>query len=94
MSYLQGMMYEMLTRLVVLDWFGKVTTTINKFTGKLQPMLIVIAILCAVGAGALWMMGEDMKRSAKSWLIGIMIGVFIISSATALINTYVQTMSF
>lgn len=94
MSVINDYFWELFSRMLAMDWFSNAITTITDLTGKFQPLLIVVAILCLIFAGTLFMFGDDMKRSAKGWIIGILIGVFIISSATALINTFATTMKF
>ncbi|MBC2373715.1 hypothetical protein HBP98_17015 [Listeria booriae] len=94
MSFFKSYFWELFSRMLAMDWFSNAITTITDLTAKFQPLLIVVAVLCLILAGALFMMGDDMKRTAKGWIIGILIGVFIISSGTALINTFATTMKF
>ncbi|EAC5124619.1 hypothetical protein A0T38_14095 [Listeria monocytogenes] len=94
MSVWKNVILDYYSRLLAMDWFSNAINAINNLTSKFQPLLIVAAILCLLLAGALFMMGDDMKRSAKGWILGILIGVFIISSCTALINTYAATIKF
>ncbi|MBC2174821.1 TrbC/VirB2 family protein [Listeria booriae] len=94
MSFFKSYFWELFSRMLAMDWFSNAITTITDLTAKFQPLLVVVAILCLLLAGALFMFGDDMKRTAKSWILGILIGVFIISSCTALINTFSTAMKF
>lgn len=94
MTKLNELVLEVYTRLPAMDWFNNVTKAIQSLTGKIQPLLIVIACLCLMCAGAMFLFGDDQKRTAKSWLIGIGVGLLIVCGATQLINTYTSITKF
>lgn len=94
MNHLQGIMYEVVSRLVVLDWFSKVQKSIFSLSAKIQPVALTAAGLMIIVVGCMYMFGDDTKRTAKSWLVGILIGVLFISGATTFINTYAKIVAF
>ncbi|HBJ8540903.1 TPA: hypothetical protein LET47_002745 [Listeria monocytogenes] len=94
MSVWKNVILDNYSRVLAMDWFSNAINSITSLTAKFQPLLIAGAILCLIMAGTLFMLGDDLKRSAKGWIFGILIGVFIISSGTALINTYAATIKF
>ncbi|EUJ16600.1 TrbC/VirB2 family protein [Listeria aquatica] len=94
MTKLNELVFEIYTRMTAMDWFANVTKAIQSLTGKIQPLLIVVAGLCLVCAGAMYLFGDEQKRTAKSWLIGIGIGLLIVCGATQLINTYTSITKF
>jgi len=77
--------------LVYNDIFDSVTASIQSIVGRLQLITVVVAILCAVIAGMMFLFGSDAMRTAKRWLVGIVIGCVIVFMAVTIGNTLYNT---
>lgn len=85
---------EMAQNLVYNDIFDNVSSSLDTFTGKLQGIGLVVIVACLAIIGLMFMFGEGPSRTAKKWLIYIIIGGFILFGAATLGSTIQDTAGF
>ncbi|TRZ39362.1 hypothetical protein CEQ21_07315 (plasmid) [Niallia circulans] len=85
---------EMAQNLVYNDIFDNVSDSLGTFTGKLQGIGLVVIVACLAIIGLMFMFGEGPSRTAKKWLIYIIIGGFILFGAATLGSTIQDTAGF
>lgn len=73
------------------DFFESLTTLLNNISSKMQEASIAVIVICSVGAGLMHMFGEGLSAKAKKWLLGIVIGGFIVFLAGTIAETIKNT---
>lgn len=76
------------------DFFTNVSTSVSSFTGKLQGIALVVIIACIVITGFMFIFGEGPSRTAKKWLVYIVIGAVLIFGAATLGSTIKDVSGF
>ncbi|MFB7304591.1 MULTISPECIES: TrbC/VirB2 family protein [Bacillati] len=76
------------------DFFDNVSTSVSTFTGKLQGIALGVIIACIVITGFMFIFGEGPSRTAKKWLMYIIIGAVLIFGAATLGDTVKNVSGF
>ncbi|WMX58527.1 TrbC/VirB2 family protein [Peribacillus sp. R9-11] len=76
------------------DFFSNVSSSVKTFTGKLQGIALVVIICCIVITGFMFIFGEGPSRTAKKWLVYIVIGAVLIFGAATLGSTIQDVSGF
>lgn len=77
------------------DIVQNVTTVLNNIMNKAKSIATPIAIICGIFCGVKLLLASDPQsvRSAKTWLITIVIGLMVIYLAGPLVNTVVNILN-
>ena len=78
---------EMAQNLVYNDIFDNVSDSLGTFTGKLQGIGLVVIVACLAIIGLMFMFGEGPSRTAKKWLLYIVVGGILLWGAGTLGST-------
>lgn len=78
---------ELYNNLVYNNFFNNLQGEISTLTGYLRGISLTVIILCITITGIMFLMGEEMSRNAKKWLMYIVVGAVLIFAATTLGNT-------
>ncbi|RBP59279.1 TrbC/VIRB2 family protein [Alkalibaculum bacchi] len=78
---------EVTQNLVYNDFFSNVKTAIASFTSSVQGIALTVIIACIVITGLMFVFGEGPSRTAKKWLMYIIIGAVLIFGASTLGTT-------
>lgn len=70
-----------------MDFFSNVSKFIANATNKLQGIALTVIIFCIAVTGFMFIFGEGPSRTAKKWLMYIVIGAVIIFGASTLGQT-------
>jgi len=81
-------------KLAYNDIFSNVSKSLGTFTGKVQGIALAIIIACIVITGIMFIFGEGPSRTAKKWLINIVIGAFLVFGAATLGSTIQDVAGF
>lgn len=76
------------------DFFTNVESAVSTFTGKVQGISLTIIIACIVISGIMFIFGEGASRTAKKWLIYIIVGAVLIFGAATLGSTIQDVSGF
>lgn len=76
-----------LQTLVYNDFFEKVSGALANWTGKLQGIGLAVIVFCVCIIGFMFMFGEGPSRTAKKWLLYIVVGGILLWGAGALGST-------
>lgn len=76
------------------DFFENVRSLIESLNGKITPLVAVVAALCLVVLGIMWIVTEDSRRNAKRWLPNVLIGIIIALSASTIVDTVKSVSGF
>lgn len=76
------------------DFFSNVSTAISSFTSKLQGISLVIIVACIAVTGLMFLFGEGPSRTAKKWLVYIIVGAVLIFGASTLGSTIKDVSGF
>jgi len=80
---LQNVLYT----LTYNDFFSSVKGAIQTWTEKIQNITLAIIVLCVVIVGVMFLFGEGPSRTAKKWLMYIIVGGVLVWGATTLGTT-------
>lgn len=80
--------------LVFNDFFSNVQRALTSFTGKLQGISMSVIIACIVITGLMFLFGEGPSRTAKKWLMYIVVGAVIIFGASTIGSTVKDVSGF
>lgn len=69
------------------DFFSNVKKAVSTFTTKLQGISLVVIVACIAITGLMFVFGEGPGRTAKKWLMYIVIGSLLVFGASTLGST-------
>ncbi|UYX55852.1 TrbC/VirB2 family protein (plasmid) [Bacillus thuringiensis] len=69
------------------DFFDSVSTALTTWSGKLQGLGIVVIVFCVCIIAFMFMFGEGPSRTAKKWLLYIVVGGVLLWGAGAFAST-------
>lgn len=89
-----NLLNKLTTHLTYNDFFDNVKGAFSSLTGKMQGISLTIIIACLVIIGVMFIFGEGPSRTAKKWLIYVIVGGCIVFGATTLGNTIKDVVAF
>mgnify|MGYP000886793416 FL=1 len=69
--------------------FTKTGSDIKKVGGEIKTLSYIVAVVCFIAAGLLFMLGDTAKQKGMKWLPAIIAGLLIIALASAAVG-YIQ----
>ena len=77
------------------DIVGNVTSVLNSIMDKTKAIATPVGIICGIFCGIKLLLASDPQsvKSAKSWLITIVVGLMVIYLAGPLVNTVVNILN-
>lgn len=69
--------------------FTKTGSDIKKVGGEIKTLSYIVAVVCFIAAGLLFMLGDTAKQKGMKWLPAIIGGLLIIALASAAVG-YIQ----
>lgn len=69
------------------DFFDSVSSALTSWTGKLQGIGLAVIIFCVCIIAFMFMFGEGPSRTAKKWLMYIVVGGILLWGAGTLGST-------
>ncbi|MHA4113400.1 TrbC/VirB2 family protein [Bacillus cereus] len=76
-----------LPTVVYNDFFDSVSSALTSWTGKLQGIGLAVIIFCVCIIAFMFMFGEGPSRTAKKWLMYIVVGGILLWGAGTLGST-------
>ncbi|MDM5335785.1 TrbC/VirB2 family protein [Fictibacillus enclensis] len=89
-----GSFIQSITNVTYNDFFSNVGSSVTSFTGKLQGLALGVIICCIVITGFMFLFGEGPSRTAKKWLVYVVIGAVLIFGAATLGSTIQDVSGF
>ncbi|EJR25185.1 TrbC/VirB2 family protein (plasmid) [Bacillus sp. RA(2023)] len=69
------------------DFFDSVSNALTTWSGKLQGLGIVVIVFCVCIIAFMFMFGEGPSRTAKKWLLYVIVGGVLLWGAGAFAST-------
>ncbi|MEC2258859.1 MULTISPECIES: TrbC/VirB2 family protein [Bacillus cereus group] len=69
------------------DFFDSVSSALTSWTGKLQGIGLAVIVFCVCIIAFMFMFGEGPSRTAKKWLLYIVVGGILLWGAGTLGST-------
>ncbi|PEM55431.1 TrbC/VirB2 family protein [Bacillus wiedmannii] len=76
-----------LQTVVYNDFFDSVSSALTSWTGKLQGIGLAVIVFCVCIIAFMFMFGEGPSRTAKKWLLYIVVGGILLWGAGTLGST-------
>lgn len=85
---------KLASKLTYNDFFSNVEDAVSSFTGKVQGIALTVIIACIVVTGVMFIFGEGPSRTAKKWLVYIVIGAVLVFGGATLGSTIQDVSGF